>query len=283
MLEQLDVLEGARDAQRRDRVRRLRDQVLAVEADAAGGRRVDAADQVEHRRLAGAVGADQREDLAALHVEADVVDRQHAAEAHASGGWRGAMRRRHFSRSDFWNDFCRLNMPLAVEREDLQVGADLEPAAVQAHAARTARRRSAPRRRPPPAGPAPGRSTRAGSPCPCAISCGIVIRKIAPRKAPCTEPRPPMTTISSRSIDCRMLNCSGDEELDLVRVQRAAQPGQRRRERERQRLVARQVDAHALRRDLRVADRDEGAPGGRAQQVQDGQRCASTAMARHRK
>ena len=32
VLEQLDVLEGARDAQRGDRVRRLRDQVLAVEA-----------------------------------------------------------------------------------------------------------------------------------------------------------------------------------------------------------------------------------------------------------
>jgi hypothetical protein len=52
-------------------------------SDLAGGGGVDAADQVEHRGLAGAVGADQREHLAAPHVEAHVVDRQHAAEAHA--------------------------------------------------------------------------------------------------------------------------------------------------------------------------------------------------------
>ncbi len=64
----------------------------------------------------------------------------------------------------------------------------------------------------------------------------------------------------------------GREEADLVRVQRSAQPGQRRRHGEGQRLVARQVDAHALRRDLRVADRDEGPPGGRAQQVEHAQR-----------
>jgi hypothetical protein len=42
---------------------------------------VDAADQVEHRGLAGAVGADQGEHLALPDIEAHVVDGQHAAEA----------------------------------------------------------------------------------------------------------------------------------------------------------------------------------------------------------
>jgi hypothetical protein len=83
VLEQLDVLEGARNAQRRNLVRRLVGQRHTQVVDAAGGGRVDAADQVEHRGLAGAVGADQGEHLAGLHVKAHVVDRQHAAEAHA--------------------------------------------------------------------------------------------------------------------------------------------------------------------------------------------------------
>jgi hypothetical protein len=64
-------------------VRRLGGELDASKWMRAAGGRVDAADQVEDRGLAGAVGADQREDLAALHVEADLVDGQHAAEAHA--------------------------------------------------------------------------------------------------------------------------------------------------------------------------------------------------------
>ena len=42
---------------------------------------------------------------------------------------------------------------------------------------------------------------------------------------------------------------------------------QRGRVGEGHRLVAREVDAHRLRRDLAVADRDQGAAGRRAQQV----------------
>jgi hypothetical protein len=116
VLEQLDVLEGARNAQRRNLVRGLFGELerpLRSEiGDLAGGGRVDAADQVEHRGLAGAVGADQREHLAALHVEADLVDGQHAAEAHAEVLGRAKQDVVHFRRSDFWKDFCRLNMPL---------------------------------------------------------------------------------------------------------------------------------------------------------------------------
>ncbi|MNQ40279.1 hypothetical protein D3C85_539270 [compost metagenome] len=117
MLEQLDVLEGARNAQRGNRVRRLlrerdRPARLAMPGDLARGRRVDAADQVEHRRLARAVRADEREHLAAPHVEAHLVDRQHAAEAHAQvfRGKKDVVA--HLSRSDLVNDFCRLNKPL---------------------------------------------------------------------------------------------------------------------------------------------------------------------------
>ena len=47
-----------------DQVRPQPGDPLAAEADLARGRRVDAGDDVEDRRLAGAVRADQREDLA---------------------------------------------------------------------------------------------------------------------------------------------------------------------------------------------------------------------------
>ena len=42
---------------------------------------VEAVDDVQHRRLAGAVRADDRPDLALADVEGDVLDRGHAAEA----------------------------------------------------------------------------------------------------------------------------------------------------------------------------------------------------------
>src|SRR5882757_7397055 len=80
MLEQLDVLEGAGDAQRGDAVRRHVGDVGAVEAEMARGRLVDAAYQVEDGGLAGAVGADDGEDLALLDVEAHAVDGADAAE-----------------------------------------------------------------------------------------------------------------------------------------------------------------------------------------------------------
>src|SRR3546814_20860460 len=81
MLEQLDVLEGARDAGAGDPVRRQRGDIGAVEQQPALGRVVDAADQVEHRGLAGAIRPDDGEDLAAGDVETDPVDGADAAEA----------------------------------------------------------------------------------------------------------------------------------------------------------------------------------------------------------
>ena len=51
---------------------------FAVEADAAAVRLVDAADQLDQRRFARAVFADQRVDFARLHVEIDPMQRLHA-------------------------------------------------------------------------------------------------------------------------------------------------------------------------------------------------------------
>ena len=46
--------------------------VVAVEEDPAGVERLEAGDQVEQRRLAGAVRTDDAEDLALVDVEGDV-------------------------------------------------------------------------------------------------------------------------------------------------------------------------------------------------------------------
>ena len=55
-------------------------QVDAGHAQRAAGGRQQAAEHAKGRRLAGAVGAEQAEDLAALHLEADVIDRGEVAE-----------------------------------------------------------------------------------------------------------------------------------------------------------------------------------------------------------
>ena len=87
VLKEFDVLKGPGNAQRRHILGRLIGQLQHAlrppVSNAAGRGGVNAADQVEHRGLASAVRADQGENLTLLDVEADFVDRQHAAEAHA--------------------------------------------------------------------------------------------------------------------------------------------------------------------------------------------------------
>ena len=80
--EHRQVLEGAAHAQPGDLVRGRAGDRLAFEEDVAGLVLVQAAEAVEQRGLAGAVGADQPADVAALDVEAHAVERHDAAEAH---------------------------------------------------------------------------------------------------------------------------------------------------------------------------------------------------------
>ena len=54
---------------------------LAVDADLAGSGPVEAADQVEQRRFAGARRTDDRDHLAALDVEVDGIERHDLAFA----------------------------------------------------------------------------------------------------------------------------------------------------------------------------------------------------------
>ena len=80
MVEQLDILEGARDAQPGHVVGRAAGDVLAVENDPPAAGFIEAADQIEDGGLAGPVGAHQGEYFAGFHVEADAVHGFHATE-----------------------------------------------------------------------------------------------------------------------------------------------------------------------------------------------------------
>src|SRR6185436_8756368 len=64
-----------------DRGRRLAGDLRALEAHRPLARRVEPRDHVERGALAGAVGADQPEDLVRLEPERNVRDRREAAEA----------------------------------------------------------------------------------------------------------------------------------------------------------------------------------------------------------
>ena len=73
-------LELAADAGLHDLVLLQLGQLLAAELDRAGRRLGLAADQIEHRGLAGAVGADDDADLVFLDIEREIVDRLEAVE-----------------------------------------------------------------------------------------------------------------------------------------------------------------------------------------------------------
>src|ERR1044071_8731354 len=77
----LQQLEGAADAQTIELRRPQSGDEFAIDLHLATGRRELAEDAVEQRGLAAAVRADQAEDLALLHVEADTVDGLDAAKA----------------------------------------------------------------------------------------------------------------------------------------------------------------------------------------------------------
>src|SRR5438874_130715 len=101
--EQPDLLKGAADAEPGDPVGLERGDVSIPDLDRTRGRLVHPGNGVEHGRLPGAVGANQREDLAFGYGETDIVDGRQAAEAlgHSVDGQdrlrgrRGPLRTRH--------------------------------------------------------------------------------------------------------------------------------------------------------------------------------------------
>ena len=80
MFEYRQVLERAPHAKRRNLVGCFACNVLAIQGDCARCHRKNPADHVEHRGLAGSVGADQAENLALEDRKAHIVDRRHATE-----------------------------------------------------------------------------------------------------------------------------------------------------------------------------------------------------------
>ena len=81
MMEQREVLEGAADAEPGPRVGIERGDILPAIEQLAFGRPVAARNAVDDRGLAGAVGADDREQLAVVDAKTDFGERTHATKA----------------------------------------------------------------------------------------------------------------------------------------------------------------------------------------------------------
>src|SRR5262249_45404216 len=79
--EQGEVLKRAADPEAGAGVDRAAGERRALSYDAAFARAVAPGDAVEHRGLAGPVRPDDGEDLALFHLETDVAQRAHTAEA----------------------------------------------------------------------------------------------------------------------------------------------------------------------------------------------------------
>ena len=159
--EQSDVLKGAGDAERGDARGPDPGHVPALEPDRAGIRPVEAADDVEHRGLAGAVRADDRGQPAAAHLERHVLDRAHAAEMLRDAEDReqrlAALRRRmaaHFARHGYRPHFptcrpypCRAIMAVMMRTQSVdcnRFGSAKPSAAAKACPRRAAVKRSSP-------------------------------------------------------------------------------------------------------------------------------------------
>src|SRR5690349_886364 len=74
-------------------MRRQAGEALALQANFAGTRRVDTGDEIDQRRLAGAIGPDEAADLAGGDADRDVFRRRQSAEAF--GEALGLEQRRH--------------------------------------------------------------------------------------------------------------------------------------------------------------------------------------------
>src|SRR5690242_14850329 len=82
--EQPDVLKGARDAAHRDAIGLMTTDGMAVEKDFAGGRLIDAGDQIEYRGLARTVRADQADQFVAPDFQIQIRYGGQPAETDAS-------------------------------------------------------------------------------------------------------------------------------------------------------------------------------------------------------
>ena len=125
--EQADVLERARDAGAVIRSGRLAVMSLPSNDHLARARLVQPGEHVEERRLAGAVGADDRDDRALRHAEGDVVDGGQAAEDLRQAASRGSRPRRRQGRLG-----CGLGCAHARASTTVSCSSAVEPSASSA-------------------------------------------------------------------------------------------------------------------------------------------------------
>jgi hypothetical protein len=82
----MTMLERAREPRAATPMRGPRSDLGSPELDSAGCRPVEAGDDVDERRLAGAVRADQADNLVTLQLKVHAVQRAHALEGAGNCG-----------------------------------------------------------------------------------------------------------------------------------------------------------------------------------------------------
>ena len=179
---------------------RLRRQRRAAVADLARGRDVEAGEAVEERGLAGAVGADQADDLAVVDGEVDVADGGETAEAHGDAAGledRLGRARRGVGRSSVMvisppRSGAPASLTSSASSVVLLVELELPaPVGDEALGRKRIMRTSA----------TPKTSSRYSSRN--RSFSGIRQSSAAPRSGPVTVPMPPRTTAASRKADSR--------------------------------------------------------------------------------
>jgi len=80
VVKKLDILEGPRNAQAGHLIGSDPGDVTPFKMDAASGRVIDAADQIENGGFSGAVGSDDGENTALFDLKGDAVDRLDATK-----------------------------------------------------------------------------------------------------------------------------------------------------------------------------------------------------------
>src|SRR5213075_1862799 len=190
--EKANVLEGARDARSGDGMRGESPERASIEMKTAGIRRVHAGEQVEERGLAGAVRADQAEDLARGDGEGNVFQRLQAAEALGYAG--------HFDQRA--HGVCSVSSRLRTLE-------GRRPAGRNSMISTSARPKSSMRMTSGSMSERPKSACCTGSTVQRRIS-GVKERSNAPRITPQMLPIPPSTTIDTTITDSTRMKLSGE-------------------------------------------------------------------------
>src|SRR5579884_4313432 len=194
--DQLRRLEGAPDAGARAAIRGEPGDLATVEADAARVGALQAGDGVEQRRLAGTVGTDQADHLAARDAQRHRVERREPVESHVDAAH---LEQRHQPGTSSRAAASRRSATMMRTRAATRCSARRTCEAMPSGAVIICTTSPAPNT-------TPARSPAAATPGSRAMSTGAIVLSTPPMTAPAALPSPPMTATAMRAMESKELN-----------------------------------------------------------------------------